>query len=189
MLPQYSQVFNQKLWPQVGDYDDCWAVSDLMAVHSVAPWLSLPGMTAYRAAAGAPDDPNASKGGTVSQSVQAIKTLYPRLAIEFCAGWSWTNFIAKVKDGHPASVSLKSGLLPLALQYGFTGNHRVMVVWNGTTLKVLNPLAKAHSKSVSISEADLQKAVLGYDVNKIVWAVLMPTVEQAFKTHPLYPLA
>lgn len=184
MRPQFSQVFNQKLWPQVGDTDDCWAVSDLMAVHSVAPWLSLPGMIAYRDASGNPDDPTARDGGTIAESARAIGALFPLLAIEVVNGWSWTNFISKLKANRPASLSLKSGLLPLHMQYGFTGYHRVMVVWNGTSLRVMNPLAKAHSKSVGITEAALKKAVDGYDPGR-VWAVLMPSVEVAFKTHPL----
>ena len=55
MNPQFTTgVFNQQRWPQAGDTDDCWAIADLMAVHSVAPWLPLPGITKYREAAEIP---------------------------------------------------------------------------------------------------------------------------------------
>jgi hypothetical protein len=186
MVPQFTTgVFNQQRWPQAGDTDDCWAIADLMAVHSVAPWLRLPGVTKYREAANNPRQPGPTPGN-VAQSARAIRTLYPELGdlIEVLEGEPFSAFLPKLKAGHPASISLLSGSLPRSLQFGFTGNHRVAVFWSGSEIRLANPLARAHSRSKPISEEDLHTAVRDHPLSR-VHCVLMPTVEEAFRLHPL----
>jgi hypothetical protein len=186
VIPQFTTgVFNQQRWPQAGDTDDCWAIADLMAVHSVAPWIRLPGITRYRELARNPRMPGPTPG-TVAQSARAIRALDPAFGelIELIEGLPFSEFLPKVKAGHPASLSLLSGSLPSRLQFGFRGNHRVAVFWNGAKIRLANPLARAHSRSKPITEDELHTAVRDHPFN-MVHAVLMPTVEQAFQLHPL----
>jgi hypothetical protein len=177
-------VFNQKRWPKAGDVDDCWCLADLMAVHGVAPWLRLPNITEFRAAAEKPDVQGVPNGGTVDDSFKAIRKLWPDLQVELVAGGTFATVLAAIKGGRPVSLSVLSGSLPAALQFGFTGAHRVCVYWNATDLKVLNPLARPHSRSKVIEEAVLEKAANDHPPRHVD-AVLMPTSEAAFRTHPL----
>jgi hypothetical protein len=186
--PQFTTgVFNQKRWPRAGDTDDCAVLADLMAVHGVAPWLRLPGVKKYRDAANRPDQPGPTPIN-VADSGRAIRTLYPKLGalIEVVQGVTFATFLVKLKAGHPASVSVSSGSLPPRLQFGFSADegHRVTVFWNGTEIRLANPLARAHSRSKPITEAELKKAIDAHDLPN-VHAVLMPTVEEAFGLHPL----
>jgi hypothetical protein len=186
VLPQFTTgVFNQRRWPQAGDTDDCWAIADLMAVHSVAPWLQLPAMSRYREAAENPRAPGPTPGN-IDHSTRAIQALYPRFGelIEVVREVAFSEFLPKLKAGHPASLSVLSASLPQRLQFGFTGNHRVAVFWNGTEIRLANPLARAHSRTKPISEDELHKAVRDHPFVR-VHAVMMPTVEQAFQVHPL----
>jgi hypothetical protein len=188
MLPQFTTgVFNQKAWPRAGDTDDCWVISDLMVVHAVAPWLRLPNVTKYRTAAGNPDLPGPTPG-SVDQSARAIRALYPTLGekIQVLKAVTFADFLPKLKAGHPASIGVLSGELPLDLQFGYAGPHRVAVFWTGNEIRLANPLARAHSRSRAIAEDVLHNAVRAHPLAKVN-AVLMPTVEQAFRLHPLQP--
>lgn len=187
-LLQISSVINQSLQPKAGDVDDCWAVATMAVVHAVAPWVRIPSVTKFRAAAGNPDDPGPD-GGSISQIAKAVNTLWPKLgAIDIVSKGrlSWKEFRAKVKDGHPAVLFCVSRNLPLYLQYGFLGLHAVSVAWDGEDLRLANPLAPAQSRWQVITELALERAAKSWPGTGI-YAVLMPTVEDAFKTHPLYP--
>jgi hypothetical protein len=188
MVPQFTTgVFNQKRWPRAGDPDECWMLADLMALHSVAPWLRLPSAKRYRAAAGNPDEEGPTPG-TVRQSRIALETLYPtfRDVINVMKDEPFSEFLPELKSGRPASISVLSGALPGHLQFGFTGNHRVTVFWTGEKIRLANPLARAHSRSKVITEDELHTAVAAHPFPR-VWCVLMPTLEQAFQRHPLLP--
>lgn len=184
-----SGVFSQKMWPGVGDVDDCWCLADLMAVHAVAPWASLPDITKYRAAAGNPDKPGPT-GGNIAHSTKAIRALYPKLAIFTSTAnagpLTWAAFASKMKTGNrrAASLSVLSSALPPSLTFGFYGTHRVTVTYTGKW-RIANPLAQPHARWSVISEADLKRAVQAYP-GDYVGCVLLPTVEKAFMTHPLY---
>ena len=83
-----------------------------------------------------------------------------------------------------ASLSVKSCSLPLSHQYGFKGTHRVCVAKVDSGWLIANPLAPPHSYYRTISEAALQKAVRDYPAQG-TYAIVMPSVAAAFKTHPL----
>jgi hypothetical protein len=190
VLPQFTTgVFNQRRWPRAGDVDDCWAVADLMAVHSVAPWLRLPNMTQYRAAANNPDRDGPTPG-TVAQSGLAIRTLWDEFGklIDVVENEPFKDVLPRIKAGRPASIGVLSDSLPERLQFGFSGPksaHRVAVFWTGTELKLANPLARAHSRPKPIGEEELHVAVRDHPL-VMANCVLMPTVAQAFATHPLH---
>lgn len=192
MDPQVSiGAFHQASWPGAGDVDDCWAVADLQAVHAVAPWLLLPGVPAYRTAAGNPDMPGPT-GGTIADSQRAIRRLYPAIAA-LSAFWgegdgkTFDGLVLSLRQGRVASLALLSGALPPALRHGFAGVHRVAVFWSGGP-RILNPLAAAHSRPEAITASALQAACRAYDSTDIR-AVLLPSPAQAFATHPLLPAA
>jgi hypothetical protein len=188
MLPQFTTgIFNQKAWPKAGDVDDCWVIADLMAIHGVAPWLRLPNVTVYRAAAGNPDKPGPTPG-SVDQSAKAIRALYPKFGetIRVLKGLPFNEFIPMLKAGHPASIGVLSGKLPQDLQFGYAGPHRVAVFWNGSEIRLANPLARAHSRSRPVPEDVFHAAVKAHPL-AAVHAVVMPSVEEAFLLHPLHP--
>lgn len=186
MVPQFTQgVFSQKHWRGVGDIDDCVVLADIACAHSVAPWLVLPGTKAYRAAAGNPDDPANPDGMTLDQSAKAIRTLWPKLNIEVIKGGDWASFIAKIKAGHSASVCVFSAAM--ATRNGKAVRHRGSLYWNGKIFRFVNPLRNPHTLGTEITEAAIKKAMVDYPEPGAVWAILFPTVEQAFLTHPLYP--
>ena len=183
-----SGVFSQSWWPGNGGrpYDDCWCLADMMAVHAVAPWLSLPSVVKYRKAAGNPDEPGIPDGGTIDQSAKAIRALWPKIGklIKVLKADSWAEFEAAITKDRTASLSVKSGSLPLSHQYGFKGTHRVCVAKVDSGWLIANPLAPPHSYYRTISEAALQKAVRDYPAQG-TYAIVMPSVAAAFKTHPL----
>jgi hypothetical protein len=188
MNPQItSGVVNQVHWPKAGDVDDCWVCSVLGALHACAPWLRLPNIEVFRAAAGNPDEPNKPDGGTIRQSSEAIKKLWPLIAplTQTAAGehtWSW--LVEKVKaEGRVASVFVKSSELPA--NYGFGGLHAIAVAYINGVWRISNPLAPAQSRWDQITENALERAVKAFP-NPGVHAIVFPTVEEAFATHPLY---
>lgn len=182
-----SGVFSQRYWPEVGDVDDCWAMADIMGIHAVAPWVALPAMTAYRAAADNPDRIGAT-GGSIAQSAKAIRALWPELGVNIKVSegtWSWDTFKQKMTPDRVASVSVLSSYLPPSYQYNFGGQHRVALFKGDAGWRIANPLAPPHSRWRDISEADIKKAIDAYPGQ--VWCVVMPTVAQAFETHPDHP--
>lgn len=182
------RVLAQTLWPAAGDVDDCWVLASLMAVNAVAPWLWLVNVTQFRTAAGNPDLPGPTPGG-VAQAFKAMRSLYPQLAVTLATDWTSSKILATIKTNRPAYVSVKSGALPAALQFGYLGDHAVFVEYRAATGSAVasfylgNPLAKAHSSPVAITAAALQKAMDAHTGG--AKALIMPTVEAAFQTHPL----
>lgn len=185
MDPQVTVgVFAQASWPGAGDIDDCWVVSDLQGVHAVAPWLPLVTVPKYREVAGNPDQPGRT-GGTIAQSRLALKTLYPTLAIEAflpSAELTWATFAAKIQGGRVASVNLVSDALPLALRHGGTGGHRCLVFPTASGWRIMNPLARAHSRPEEITEAALRAAIAAYGPG--IRCIVFPDPDDAIRTHP-----
>jgi hypothetical protein len=182
-----SGVFSQKYWPGVGDVDDCWAMAALLAVHAVAPWVSLPKMTDYRAAAGNPDKPGPT-GGSLAHSAKAIRTLWPELGrlIKVIDNAPSDAFNDAKKLDRVASVSVLSGALPPSLIFNFYLNHRITVFRGNSGWLAANPLAPPHSRWKPITKAALKLAMEKYPTSGVN-AIVMPSVAAAFKTHPLYP--
>jgi len=187
VIPQFTQgVFSQQLWRGVGDVDDCAVLADITCAHACAPWSSLPSATAYRSAAGNPDDPSAADGLSQAQSVQAIRALWPKIGAKLTVSagtGTWAAYLAAVKSGRCASSSVFSAAI--ATKDGVAVRHRVSIYWNGSLLRIVNPLRKAHSIGEEITEATLKKAMDDYP-DAGLWYILFPTVEEAFTTHPLY---
>lgn len=186
MVPNFTLgVIDQRLWRAVGDIDDCVVCADINCVHSIAAWETLPSSVAYRLAAGNPDDPKNPDGLSIDQSVKAIHQLWPKLDIEAIKGGSWAPFIEKVKAGHPASLCVYDP--SLATSGGKVVRHRGSLYWNGSILRFVNPLRKAFSIGTEVEESFIKSAAIAYPDPGDVYAILFPTVEEAFKTHPLYP--
>lgn len=162
-------VFNQALWPGIGGgpRDDCWVLADYMGAHAVAPELGLPSIARYRELANIAGwkpvypDTDATEGGALEHSLKAIRALWPDLDAELYRG-TWEGFLARCPVGHCASVSVLAGRLPARLRYGFTGNHRILLVRTSSGPKVLDPLARAHSKAKAITLAELRAAMAAY---------------------------
>lgn len=149
-------IVNQVVWPKAGDVDDCWACATIQAGIAVAPHLPQPNITRFRAAAGNPDEPNKPDGGTIRQCATAIRTLWPKLGA-----------LIDTSAGEHTWAWLRD------------------MVEGDAPPKIANPLAPAQSRWDDISWAALERAVKAFP-NPGVHAVVMPTVEEAFTTHPLY---
>lgn len=186
MRPQIFQVFSQRDWPGIGDIDDCWVLASLQAVHTVAPWLKLPGVKFFREKANKPDVQGQLDVGDEHDMARGLEALYPTLEIEVVDGMPFSQFADLVKSGRPAALVVKAGDLPAAMQTTYKGIHAITVAFDDEKQEwlVADPLARAHSKPVPIARADLRKAVKGFKPN--IHAVLMPTIERALPTHELH---
>lgn len=182
---QKSMVFNQVKWPGAGDVDDCWAVSSIQCANMVAPWLRLVSVPTFRKAAGNPDQPGPT-GGSSSDTVQGVETLWPRYfkgQLKVLRNAPWDVFTTSVARNVPMSVSILCAKLPGYLQRGFTGLHRVSIVKGSTPGTVLwfDPLAPVYSRPVEVPVEEIRAAVMAYGRQKTglngAWAVVFPTAE------------
>src|SRR5574343_1566660 len=178
-------VFNQKHWPGAGDIDDCWVVSAIQAANAVAPWLRLPSVPVFRAAAGNPDKPGPT-GGNLADIVQGCETLWPRYfkdRLKRLRGAAWNDFAAHVNAEQPVSVATVSAKLPPRLRFGFAGMHQITVARSGAgQWLVANPLAPVYSRWIEVNPAELKPAVMAYGRAKAgtsgAWAVVFPDAEE-----------
>jgi hypothetical protein len=186
MRPQIFQVFSQTAWPGIGDVDDCWVLASLQAVHTVAPWLKLPGVKVFREKANVPDVQGQLDVGDEHDMARGLAGLYPNLPIEVADGMPFPEFVEQVRSGRPAAVVIRAGDLPQELQHVYQGIHAVTVAFDDESgdLLIADPLAKPHSKPVPIAQPALRAAIKGFQPD--VHAVLMPTIEQALRTHEIH---
>lgn len=188
MQPQTSiGVANQQLWPKAGDTDDCFALATMQAVLAVAPWERMPNIRKFRELAGNPDVPGQPDGGTIRQCAKAIRALWPGLGklITVTEGLLGKGAVLqRIEAGQVGMCFVDSGELPVDQQYGFTGGHAIAVAFDGQ-FKIANPLAPAHSRWKAIGRDRLATAI-GKFPGERAFAILMPLLEEAFQTHPLW---
>ena len=167
-------VLSQAWYPGIGEgpLDDCGPLADFMALHAVAPTVPLPTVRTYRTRAGVADTDTASEGLSLEDSEKAMRATWPAGNVELFRGL-WSTFLARLKAGWVASASVLSKSLPESLRFGFLRNHRITVFWNGSGLRVLNPLAPPHSRAKSITAAALQKAMADYVSTEPACALLL----------------
>lgn len=195
---QTSMVFNQVAWPRAGDTDDCWCVSAIQCAHAVAPWLHLPGVPAFRTAAGDPDDGD-TDGGKLAEIVRGTEGTWPVFAgkLRRLRGVPWSDLAAAISAGRPASVCVHSGSLPADLRYGFTGAHQVTLApagaGSGAAIRVANPLAPVYSRWVAVPPETIRAAVLEYGRLRTgkpgAWAVVFPAELEMLPHHPAWKAA
>lgn len=202
MASQTGIVFSQKratapAWPASGDVDDCWVVSGIQAANVIAPWLALVSVTAFRAAAGDPDD-GVSDGGNPDDIYNGAVGCWPALRpyTSKLKGASWTSAKSKYDQGRPISLCVVASGLPVRLQYGFTGAHQVTIVLNSGQNRFANPLAPAQTRWDVLSATELaavRDAALAYGKQRIgtssIFAVAFPTQAEILPTHPLFVAA
>lgn len=184
---QTSMVFSQRRWPGFGgDLDDCWAVASIQAVNVTSPWLRLVGISAFRKAAGNPDDPTKADGGDTAQIVRGIRGCYPALAdhLRVLRGGTWSALLAHAAAGRPATIAIDSSKLPADLRFGFTGRHQVCVAQLPSGAVMLaNPLAQPYARWLKVSWDALRPAITGYGRIRSgtpgVWAVVLPDDAEA----------
>lgn len=189
MITPYFSIgaISQKAWRGVGagQLDDCWLCADAQCVHGCAPWLGLFGAKSYREAAGVPDTATGAEGGSLDDGLKAIGTLYPSIAplVQLYRG-SWAGFEAAIREGHCASVSVWSATLT-----GTAIRHRIAVRAKDGQLEYINPLWAPYTVAKLVSVATLKKWTGDYPGTPEVNALVFPTVEAAFRVHPLYESA
>lgn len=193
MDPQVSVgVLSQKLFRAVGvgdPLDDCWALADIMAALASASWVTIPDVATYRVAAGNPDEIGVSDGGTLAESVKAVTKLWPKLAelveVRKPGELTASAVVARCVGGHPTSGSVQSSALPARLQFGFGGRHRCAWCFVEGKLLIANPLDAPFHEWREITEDELKAAIRAYPSTAGGGYLIFPTVEQAFRTHPL----
>lgn len=157
-------IFNQAVYPEAGDVDDCWVVATVWAAIAADPTLRRPTVTEYRKHAGDPDD-GIRDGGSHQEVMDGARGVWPDAQIVsfFEQMTEWPAFMAHLRDGGVASLALISGKLPVTHQYGFLGAHQVGIAYDGGLL-IANPLAANGSAPRPIAESALRTAVaaLGY---------------------------
>lgn len=177
-------AFSQKTWPGVGDIDDCWVIATYWALVAagVTTKAKLPSVAAFRAVAGVPDVTGSADGGTPAQTLKAAKSFYPDAGTY---GWvgDLAGFQTRLNAGQVVSLSVKSSLLPAALQYGFAGAHQVAVAKVGATVRLMNPLMADGTQPASISWVDLQRAAGGLYGDSKFHCVWVPMKEAALDPH------
>jgi hypothetical protein len=182
---QTSIVFDQRTWPGAGDVDDCWVVSALQAMNATSPWAHLVSVPVFRKAAGVPDHPHQADGGNVGAIRRGLVGCYPALRglVSVFRGDPLGRLEAELLAGHPASVSIIAGKLPVPLRFGFTGAHQVTLAARGDRYLFANPLARPQSRWLTIDWRDVAPAIREYGRVRTgsagAWAVTLPTDQEA----------
>lgn len=164
-------------YPGSRDVDECWMVATLTCLKNICRPLVLPGTKLFREAAGVPDVQGRADGGTGFDITNALRELYPGLPWRGTL-FPWSYFKSLMKPGFVASIAVDSGELPLRLQYGFKGGHRVAVelLPDGTWI-LFNPLAKNGTPPEKIGEAALRRATSAFSGQSQVGAIVFDPAE------------
>lgn len=175
-VPYYLGALNQKVYPGVGDIDDCWVVATIWAIRNKTHQSqNLPNCKTYRAAAGDPDD-GYKDGGTIDEITQANNRLYPNVAdIKYTKQYGWAGFVGYLNKGYTASLAVRSAYLPRAQRYGFLGTHQIAVYKSAGKFYIMNPLQPKGSAPTVISETALKTATYKF-ANGWVMASLIPPI-------------
>jgi hypothetical protein len=176
MTVYWEAALNQKVYPGVGDIDDCWVVATIWAVRRATHQSgNLPNCKVYRAAAGDPDDGN-KDGGTLDEITQANNRLYPHVGdVRYAKQYGWAGLEAWLNKGYTASLAVRSSYLPRALRYGFLGTHQIAVFKRAGRFYIMNPLQPKGSAPTAISESALKTATYKF-ANGWVMASLIPPI-------------
>jgi hypothetical protein len=180
MLP----VFNQARFPQAGDVDDCWVVATIWAAKSVAPAIAVPDAKRFREAARDPDD-GVRDGGNNDEMALAVRTLWPHIPLIDFRSARWDRFMGFVREGHVASIAVLSSSLPASLQFGFPGAHQVGVAWDGSNLRLMNPLAREGSAPAVIAEAAMRKAAFDLFGGRLMKAIVLAPLHEEATVDPV----
>lgn len=172
-------VISQKLYPGVGDIDDCWVVATVWAARGADRCSQKPTIREFRAAAGNPDDPYRADGGNIYQIAQAVPVVWPLAKFTRMVSQDWAYFMGHLDAGDYITVALLSKLLPASMRYGFNGAHQVGLVKTGGRIYLMNPLAPDGSQPQPISETALRTAIRGVANGWIMGG--------AFKRQPFHP--
>lgn len=177
-LTSIDYAISQIGYPLAGDIDDCWAVATIWAARrSLGPTMYMPTMTEFRRAAGNPDDPHASDGGTTDQIKVACTQLWPQLAVQYYRSQDRAGFELLLKRGWTASLALLSSHLPLSMRHNFRGGHQVGVFHDGVGLRMMNPLQKDGATPYKISADNLISAARAWGLGYILAAMFPPASE------------
>lgn len=181
-------VISQRDYPGAGDIDDCWVVATVWAAVASRPAIHRPTVPEFRKAAGIPDVQGKPNGGDIDAVAKGARGVWD-ISVTVYKASGWAAFLGDLKKGMPASIALDSGDLPPAHQYGFKGKHQCGGIWDGTTLRLANPLAKAGSRPKPITGAQLLKACRGLVSSGKIHAVLFPAPAPSANTVSIHPPA
>lgn len=175
-VPYWEGALNQKVYPGVGDIDDCWVVATVWAIrHKTHQSQNLPNCKTYRAAAGDPDN-GYKDGGTLDEITKANNRLYPHVAdVKYARQYGWAGLVALMNKGYTVSLAVRSAYLPRSLRYGFLGTHQVAAFKRNGRFYIMNPLQPKGSAPTAISESALKTATYKF-ANGWVMASCIPPI-------------
>lgn len=187
-----TQTFSQRTWPKVGDIDDCWVLAWMQCQVAVAPWLPWLDTTEARRFAGNPDDGVADgNAGGVDDMVRGIRAATPKLGeliTPLRGSWAFPQLLAAIKGGStPTTVRpFAAAVMGAALPKVYTRvPHQVTIFHEpGVGLYVADPMAPDRSEPYRIATAAAERALASFAAKPR--GILFPSIESAFKTHPLY---
>lgn len=151
-------VLSQRVYPGVGDIDDCAAIATIYAATSADPLARKPTITEFRLAAGKPDKPGPT-GMNVDDIARAAPIIWPGQPFVRVRTESWQILMGHLDRAAWVSVALLSSALPARLRFGFGGPHQIAVVKRGGVIYAMNPLARDGSAPLPITETELRVAV------------------------------
>jgi len=170
-------VFNQVSWPGVGDVDDCQVIAAFwtMVASGWTKRADLPTVSKFRYEAGNPDDPARSDGLNNTESLRAIKRIWPAAgALSYIGDIEGFKLYVRSK-GYVASVSVRSSLLPPEFRHGFLGLHQIAIALGTDGPVIMNPLNKGGATAPRIAWSDIRVAAYGVYNDGKVHAVIVPT--------------
>jgi hypothetical protein len=170
-----TRSLSQRTYPGVGDIDDCVVVATAQAYAAEPDHRKLPTATAFRIAAGVPDQPGPTPM-TSTQAGVAARKLWPETKVS--AGvFSWANFGHAMEVGRrPASVSVLSSALPANLQFGFGGGHQITAWYQEGQWWMTNPLQPEGTAPHRITASELHAAAGALVGGGNVSAVIFPQI-------------
>ena len=159
-------TINQLTYWGIGDYNECSIIAAYWAARAAGFTGTLPTIAAFKQAAGVTGQVMGHSAaeigsGLVGTSLAVMKPLVMQ-------GAAWTDFVAAMKAGGTASLSVDSALLPSELRFGFYGTHSIGVVYAAGQWYVANPLAPDKSAPLPISEAALKVAAAAFGGGGVV---------------------
>lgn len=171
-------ALSQVTYPGAGDVDDCWVVATIHAARrSLGAQMLMPTVPEFRAAAGNPDDPNASDGGTLTQIMEAVPKLWPQLGVRRYGSRDTADFESYLRHGWTASLAVLSSGLPLSMQHGFKGSHQVSVFYVDGAYWLMNPLQRSGDAPHRIEFDQIIQAARQFGLGYILAALFPPASE------------
>lgn len=186
---QISTVLSQREWyGNKGTINDCWVMAPSMCVLATTPWVTIPGITVFRANAGDPED-GVTDGGAISEIIRGVETTWPiyKDKLKGKRNAERSVIVNDLDEGRALSIRLMIGALPQRLRYT-TSNvaHECALLKKNGEYRFANPLAPMPSRWDTVNLEDILPAMRAYTNGNGHTYVRFPTILEMLQYHPAY---